>query len=199
MLVHFKMYFKSHYFGLIAFVLSLTFLQISSSPLHGKYNCVLIRKSIKMLLKEYWTLFPTSKSNQNQLNKKTAILIMLDPAMKIQNVVMLLMEVIVQISFVDQQKVSFQIIFEKHRYSILDSSQCIPDGDGLCFDNSECCSGTCSHFFVCKPQKINKRVVLIAKQAKRLKSCKRRLEVDWLDGQLAQWSIGLMVDRLNGR
>ena len=117
-----------------------------------------------MLLKEYWTLFPTSKSNQNQLNKKTAILIMPDPAMKIQNVVMLLMEVIVPISFVDQQKVSFQIIFEKHRYSILDSSQCIPDGDGPCFDNSECCSGTCSHFFVCKSQKINKRVVLIIKK-----------------------------------
>ena len=36
------------------------------------------------------------------------------------------------------------------------------------------------------------------KQAERLKNCKRRPEVNRLDGQWAQWLIGLMVDRLNG-
>ena len=36
------------------------------------------------------------------------------------------------------------------------------------------------------------------KQAKRLKSCKIIPEVDRLDGQWAQWPIGLMVNRLDG-
>ena len=35
-------------------------------------------------------------------------------------------------------------------------------------------------------------------QAERLKSRKRRPEVDRLDGGYARWLIGLMVDRLNG-
>ena len=34
-------------------------------------------------------------------------------------------------------------------------------------------------------------------QAKRLKSRKRRPEVDRLDGQWAQWLLGLMVNRLD--
>ena len=37
------------------------------------------------------------------------------------------------------------------------------------------------------------------KQAERLKSRERRAKVNRLDGQWAQWSIGLMVDRLYGR
>ena len=37
------------------------------------------------------------------------------------------------------------------------------------------------------------------KQAERIKSRKRRPEVDRLNGQLAEWSIGLMVDRLDGQ
>ena len=36
------------------------------------------------------------------------------------------------------------------------------------------------------------------KQAERLKSCERRPEVNRLDGQWAQWSIGLMFNGLNG-
>ena len=35
-----------------------------------------------------------------------------------------------------------------------------------------------------------------AKQAERLKSCERRPELNRLDGQWAQWSIGSMVYRL---
>ena len=38
----------------------------------------------------------------------------------------------------------------------------------------------------------------IKEKAKRLKSRKRIPEVDRLDGQWAQWSIGPMVDGLNG-
>ena len=37
------------------------------------------------------------------------------------------------------------------------------------------------------------------KQAEKLKSRERRPEVDRLDVQWAQWLIGLMVDRLDGR
>ena len=40
---------------------------------------------------------------------------------------------------------------------------------------------------------------LSKKQAKRLKSLERRPEVDRLDGQLARWSIGPMVNRLDGQ
>ena len=40
--------------------------------------------------------------------------------------------------------------------------------------------------------------VPLQKQAKRLKTCERRPEVDRLDGQWACWLIGLMVDRLDG-
>ena len=43
------------------------------------------------------------------------------------------------------------------------------------------------------------KLLLKLKQAERLKSCKRRPEVYRLDGQLARWLIGLMVDRLDGR
>ena len=44
----------------------------------------------------------------------------------------------------------------------------------------------------------NHSVGSIIKQAKRLKSHKIRPEVNRLDGQWACWSIGLMVDRLDG-
>ena len=36
-------------------------------------------------------------------------------------------------------------------------------------------------------------------QVERLKSHERRAKVDRLDGQWARWSIGLMVNRLDGR
>ena len=39
--------------------------------------------------------------------------------------------------------------------------------------------------------------VISFQQAERLKSRERRPEVDWLDGQWAQWSTGLMVNRLD--
>ena len=41
--------------------------------------------------------------------------------------------------------------------------------------------------------------LILEKQAERLKSRKRRRDVDRLDGQWAQWLIGLMVHRLDGR
>ena len=41
-------------------------------------------------------------------------------------------------------------------------------------------------------------LVRVEQQAKRLKSCERRSEIR-LDGQWARWSIGLMVDWLDGR
>ena len=42
-------------------------------------------------------------------------------------------------------------------------------------------------------------MTLICQQAERLKSRERRPEINRLDGQWAQWSIGLMVDRVEGR
>ena len=50
-------------------------------------------------------------------------------------------------------------------------------------------------FFSAKNQKFSEPIFL--KQAKRLKSCERRPEVDRLDGQWTQWSIGLMVENEN--
>ena len=54
-------------------------------------------------------------------------------------------------------------------------------------------------FWVCSKENLLREGLIRKKQAKRLKSRKRRLEVDKLNGQGAQWLIGLMVHRRYGR
>ena len=72
------------------------------------------------------------------------------------------------------------------------TGQCGPSGSHSL--SSLICKGTflgsftMTYFFI---------ILFLSQQAKRLKSCKRRPEVNRLDGRQAQWLIGVIVNRLD--